>query len=64
MGIFRHTSPNNLKILKLRLLILRVGEPGKQLRQFPKEVTRSRRTCAIVIDGSRLVECGKRGSGL
>lgn len=44
----KRTSPSNLRILKLRLLILRVGEPGKQFRQFPKEVTRSRRTCAMV----------------
>lgn len=31
------TSPSKRRILKLRLLILRVGEPGKQLRQLPKE---------------------------
>jgi hypothetical protein len=28
------TSPRRRRILKLRLLILRDGEPGKQLRQF------------------------------
>lgn len=42
------TSPSNLRILKLRLLILSDGEPGKQFRQFPKEVMRSRNTCAMV----------------
>lgn len=44
----RLTSPNRRWILKLRLLILRVGEPGKQLRQFPREYTRSRSICAMV----------------
>lgn len=27
-----------------------VGEPGKQFRQLPKEVTRSSKTCAMVVD--------------
>lgn len=31
------TSPRSRRILKLLLLILRVGEPGKQLRQLPME---------------------------
>lgn len=31
------TSPSNRRILKLRLLIFSVGDPGKQLRQLPKE---------------------------
>lgn len=48
-GGSRPTSPSNLRILKLRLLILSDGEPGKQFRQFPKEVMRSRNTCAMVI---------------
>ena len=33
----KQTSPRRRKILKLRELILRVGDPGKQFRQFPKE---------------------------
>ena len=37
--------------MKLRLLILRVGEPGKQFRQFPTEVRRSKKSCAMVGDG-------------
>lgn len=31
------TSPNRRRILKLRLLILSDGDPGKQTRQLPKE---------------------------
>lgn len=42
------TSPSRRRILKLRLLILRVGELGKQLRQLPKEDMRSKKTCAMV----------------
>jgi hypothetical protein len=42
------TSPSNLRILKLRLLIFNVGDPGKQLRQFPRDVKRSMNTCAIL----------------
>lgn len=42
------TSPSSRKILKLLLLILSVGDPGKQLRQFPKEYIMSRNTCAIM----------------
>lgn len=29
-------------------MILSDGEPGKQFRQFPKEVMRSRNTCAMM----------------
>lgn len=36
--------------MKLRLLIFSVGEPGKQLRQFPKDVKRSINTCAILTE--------------
>lgn len=38
-----HTSPNSLCILKLRLLILSCGDPGKQYRQFVTEYARSSR---------------------
>jgi hypothetical protein len=31
-----HTSPSSRWILKERLLILSLGEPGKQLMQFVK----------------------------
>lgn len=44
----RRTSPRSRRILKLRLLILSVGEPGKQLRQFPNDANRSSIICAIV----------------
>lgn len=47
-GQRQRTSPNNLKILKLRPLILSVGEPWKQLKQFPSEASRSPSTCAIL----------------
>lgn len=53
------TSPSNLRILKLRLLILSDGEPGKQFRQFPKEVMRSRNTCAMATNGP--AQCLKLG---
>lgn len=33
--------------MKLRLLILSVGELGKQFRQLPKEDIRSKKTCAM-----------------
>ena len=50
------TSPSSRRILKLRLLILSVGELGKQLRQLPREDMISRSTCAMVanwrFDGS------------
>ena len=49
------TSPSNRKILKLRLLILSCGEPGKQLMQFVRVYTRSRKYCAIAIDGCELL---------
>jgi hypothetical protein len=42
------TSPSNRRILKLRLLIFSVGEPGKQFRQFPNEYRMSRKTCAMM----------------
>jgi hypothetical protein len=37
------TSPNNRRILKLRLLILSCGELGKQTIQFVNEYTTSRK---------------------
>lgn len=57
-GKGRVTSPSNRRILKLRLLIFSVGEPGKQFRQFPKEYRMSRKTCAMMagIDGMTIVE--------
>jgi hypothetical protein len=42
------TSPSRRRILKLRLLILRVGELGKQFKQLPKDEMRSKKTCAMV----------------
>ena len=42
------TSPSNRRILKLRLLILSVGELGKQLRQLPNEETRSNNAWAML----------------
>lgn len=37
VGDGKHTSPSRRRILKLRWLIFRVGEPGKQFRQLPIE---------------------------
>ncbi len=53
----RRTSPSRRRILKLRLLILRVGELGKQFRQLPKDEMRSKKTCAMaggLARGARL----------
>ena len=46
-GGCQRTSPSRRRILKLRLLILRVGELGKQFRQLPKDEMRSKKTCAM-----------------
>jgi hypothetical protein len=48
---WRRTSPSNRRILKLRLLILSVGELGKQLRQLPSEERISKNACAMVAIG-------------
>lgn len=47
------TSPSNRRILRLRLLILSVGEPGKQLRQLPSEESMSKKASAMVATGVR-----------
>jgi hypothetical protein len=51
------TSPNSRSILKLRLLILSCGDPGKQTIQFVNEYTTSRKyepRDAIVLDSCGL----------
>jgi hypothetical protein len=45
------TSPNNRRILKLRLLILSVGELGKQFKQLPSEERMSKKACAMIAIG-------------
>lgn len=42
------TSPSKRKILKLLLLILSVGEPGKQTMQLPSQYIKSETTCAMM----------------
>lgn len=42
------TSPSNRRILKLLLLILSWGDPGKQLMQLVRVYTRSRKYCAMM----------------
>ena len=49
------TSPSSRRILKLRLLILSVGELGKQLRQLPREDMISRSTCAMMANSDSTV---------
>lgn len=44
---FERTSPSSRRILKVRLLILSVGELGKQVRQLPMEESMSRNICAM-----------------
>jgi hypothetical protein len=47
------TSPNSRSILKLRLLILSCGDPGKHTMQFVNEYTTSRKyepSDAIVLE--------------
>lgn len=42
-GGLRQTSPRSRRILKLLLLILSCGEPGKHEKQLPNVYTKSRK---------------------
>lgn len=59
---FEPTSPSNLSILKLRLLILSWGVEGKQTRQLAKEYITSKKYWAAILPGFDSEVKGRRES--